>query len=125
MRLFQSVLGLYIVSLLLFSPSAARGHAFPVQAEPGVGAVVKQSPTHVRIRFDSPIEPATCVIHVQDREGKRVDRNDSRLDPIDPRLVEVSLPLLPPGKYKVIWHVITLDGHRAEGDYVFVIGDKE
>ena len=50
-----------------------------------------------------------------------IDRDDSRVSPGDPRLLEASLPLLPSGKYRVIWHVKAADGHQAEGDFFFTI----
>jgi methionine-rich copper-binding protein CopC len=125
MRLLRTIFALYLFSFLSFSPSVAGGHAFLVHAEPGAGSVVRASPSHIRIWFDSPLEPAACVIHVQNATGERVDGNDSRVDNKDPKLLEVSLPLLPSGKYRVIWHVMSLDGHKVEGDYTFSVQGTE
>ncbi len=44
-----------------------------------------------------------------------------RVAPSDAMLLEVSLPPLSPGIYRVIWNVVARDGHRTEGDYTFTI----
>lgn len=102
--------------------AGASGHAFPDHSEPRVGSTVESSRTaSVRIWFDGALEPAFCTIVVQDASGRQVDRMDGRLDPADPTLLEVSLPTLPPGTYRVIWDIVARDGHRTNGDYTFVI----
>jgi methionine-rich copper-binding protein CopC len=54
-----------------------------------------------------------------------VDKGDGKVNPAVPELLEVSVPPLPSGKYQVIWHVTTRDGHRVEGDYTFIIEDGD
>ncbi|MGZ3614373.1 MAG: copper resistance protein CopC [Thermodesulfobacteriota bacterium] len=40
----------------------------------------------------------------------------------DSKLLEVSLPILPPGTYYVIWSVVDSGpGHRTTGDYIFIV----
>ena len=46
---------------------------------------------------------------------------DSRVDPDNRALLRVSLPLLPPGRYKVAWRVLSVDSHVTEGDFTFRI----
>jgi methionine-rich copper-binding protein CopC len=43
------------------------------------------------------------------------------LNPNDNTLVEVGLPRLPPGRYRVFWSVIARDGHRREGSFSFLV----
>jgi methionine-rich copper-binding protein CopC len=121
MGLLRTFSALCVFALPWFWFSIAGGHVFLVAAEPGAGSVLKGSPPHIRIWFDGALKPAACVIHVENGEGQRVDRDDSRVSPKDPRLLEASLPLLPSGKYRVIWHVKAADGHQAEGDFFFTI----
>jgi methionine-rich copper-binding protein CopC len=106
---------------LLVMPKAARGHAYPDHADPRVGATIKASPDHVRIWFDSELEPDFSTIMVHNSENAMVDNRDGRVNPSDATLLEVSVPRLPPGRYRVIWNVVARDGHRTEGDYVFSI----
>jgi methionine-rich copper-binding protein CopC len=106
---------------LFVMPKAARGHAYPDHADPRVGATIKASPDHVRIWFDSELEPDFSTIMVHNSENAMVDNRDGRVNPSDATLLEVSVPRLPPGRYRVIWNVVARDGHRTEGDYVFSI----
>ena len=53
--------------------------------------------------------------------GKQVDQGNSRVDPSNSVLLEVGLPPLPAGTYRVIWNVVARDGHRTTGDYSFTI----
>ena len=41
------------------------------------------------------------------------------MNPQDGRLLEVTVPPLTSGRYRVYWSVIARDGHRTEGDFRF------
>jgi methionine-rich copper-binding protein CopC len=105
-------------SLMLFclDMRTASGHAFP---EPRVGATIGASPARVRIWFDGVLEPAFSSIRVQAISGKQIDRGNGGVDPHDLTLLEVVLPPLSSGSYRVIWSVVARDGHHTEGDYTF------
>jgi methionine-rich copper-binding protein CopC len=121
MRTSALVIVLCSLLLLIQWPHSALGHALLVRAEPKVGERVSTPPARVRIWFDSALGPSLCKIRVQDPNGKQVDNDDSRVIPPDEKLLEVSLPLLPPGIYHVIWSVVSRDGHKTNGDYIFTI----
>jgi hypothetical protein len=106
---------------LLIMPNAARGHAYPDHADPKVGATISASPDRVRIWFDSELEPDFSTIMVHNAESTMVNNRDGRVNPSDATLLEVSVPHLPPGKYRVIWSVVARDGHHTTGDYTFSI----
>jgi methionine-rich copper-binding protein CopC len=103
------------------TPAPALGHAFPEHSDPRVGATIAASPERVRIWFDSDIEPLFSSLMVHDANGRMVDKGDSRVNPSNAALLEVSVPKLAPGAYRVIWSVVARDGHRTNGDYTFVI----
>ncbi len=107
------------VSALL--PSAAWAHAFVSRSEPRAGATLGESPAQIRIWFDGPVEPVSIDIRVENANKGRVDRGDGRLSPADNKLVEVRLPPVPPGRYRVFWSVVAHDGHRREGNFSFLI----
>ena len=100
---------------------ALWAHTFPVRSEPGAGAMLNPSPVHVRIWFDNVLDPAFSTIIVEDAKGRKVDKGDCFVNPADPKLLEVSLPILQPGTYRVIWTVMGTDGHKTTGDYIFTI----
>ncbi len=99
----------------------AAAHAFPERAVPGAGATLRAAPPQVRIWFDGAIEPAFSRLRVTTTGGERVDRGDSQVDPQDPRLLQITLPALSPGVYRVFWSALAVDGHRTEGDYTFTV----
>ena len=109
---------------LLLVAAPAWGHAFPDHSEPRVGWTVNTPPSRVRIWFDGAIEPIFSTITVMNAEKQRVDKGDGRVNPSDNTILEVNLPPLPPGKYRVFWSVVARDGHRTEGDFPFAIGGR-
>jgi methionine-rich copper-binding protein CopC len=111
--------GLLVAAALLLAPGSGWAHAFPDHSEPRVGHTVDAPPPSVRIWFDGEIEPVFSTLRVENADKRRVDRADARVDAKDRKLLEVSLPPLPPGRYRVFWSVIARDGHRTEGDFSF------
>jgi methionine-rich copper-binding protein CopC len=123
MRQFNllTVVAVLSVALLFSLPRASWGHAFPDHSDPKVGSTISGSPARVRIWFDSDLEPAFSTLMVHNADGKMIDKRDNHVDPADPKLLEVSLPQLPPGTYLVIWNVVARDGHRTNGQFSFTI----
>jgi methionine-rich copper-binding protein CopC len=118
MNLRMAAVFFYLASLLLL-PGVAHGHAFPDHSNPKVGSTLSSPPAGVYIWFDGELEPAFSRITVQDATGKRVDQGNGRVNPSNSVLLEVGLPTLPQGTYRVIWNVVSRDGHRTSGDYTF------
>ena len=96
-------------------------HTLPIRSEPGAGATLNDPPVCVRIWFDNVLDPAFSTIIVQNAKGQKVDKGDSHVNHTDPTLLEVSLPFLSPGTYRVIWTAFSRDSHRTTGDYIFAI----
>ena len=106
---------------LLVAPCAARAHAYLEHTDPKVGSTVRASPSQVRLSFDSELEPAFSSLSVHGAGGGVVDKGHARVDPSNPKLLEVSIPPLAPGTYRVVWSVVARDGHRTSGDYQFTV----
>lgn len=106
------------------SAPAAHAHAFLDHAQPAVGSSVPAAPAILALWFSQEIEPAFSTVTVSDRSGARVDRGDARVDAADPTELRVSLKPLPPGTYKVAWHVVSVDTHTTEGDFTFAVGGR-
>jgi len=106
------------------SPQCAYAHAFPERAEPAAGAELPVSPPRVRVWFDAALEPNLSTMRVLNDRGRQVNMESGQLDPVNPQLLEVHLPPLPPGVYRVFWSVVTEDGHLAHGDYAFTVKIK-
>ncbi len=123
MSIFKIKLIIAISSLALYAaaPGWARAHAFPDHSEPQVGAVISISPIRVRIWFDGVLEPLFSTLQVRNTNGQAMDRGDGHVNVSDQTLLEVSLPPLSPGTYRVFWSVVARDGHRTQGDYTFTL----
>lgn len=113
-----------IIALLGFaiaSPVRAWSHAFPVRSEPRVGWTVTSAPSKVIIWFDGELEPAFSVIGVYNSAKQQVDKSNSRVTGSDGSVLEVDLPVLASGSYRVYWKVLSKDTHVTEGDFSFSI----
>jgi hypothetical protein len=111
----------FVAALLLTWQSSARAHAFLDHAEPKVGSVVSNSPVEIKIWFTQNLEPAFSALEVRDAQGRQVDKKDAHLDAKDKSLFLVSLPQLSAGTYTVIWHVVSVDTHKTQGRFEFII----
>ena len=108
-----------LLPALLFAAPAARSHAFLDHASPAVGSTVHQAPAAISIWFTQELEPAFSTVSITDQAGQRVDGGDAKVDARDQTLLRVSLKPLPPGSYKVTWHVVSVDTHTTEGTFTF------
>lgn len=106
---------------LILLPFSSYGHVFPHHSEPKAGSTVTAAPVGVRIWFDGDLEPEFSKITIEDTGGKKVDKGDSQVDPADPKLLHVGVPALAPGRYHVVWDVVSRDGHHTTGDFSFTV----
>jgi copper resistance protein C len=120
MRIWPVSAGL-LLALCLGAPSAVA-HAFLDHAQPAVGSTLRAPPAELRLWFTEPLEPSLSSLELQNEAGQRVDKTDSHPDPADPKVLVAALPPLPPGRYKVVWRVVSVDTHPTNGEYKFTIG---
>ena len=97
----------------------ALAHSGLQRAEPPVESTLKRPPKELKLYFSERLEPAYSKVRVEDGQGGRVDRDDSRVDRSNPLLLRVTLPPLAPGTYTVIWRVLSVDSHITEGRFMF------
>jgi len=102
-------------------PLEVGAHAFVSRTEPRMSANLAESPAQVRIWFDGPVEKMFLEVRVETEGKRRVDKNDAHRNPADDTLVEVGLPRLLPGRYRVFWKVVARDGHKREGSFSFLV----
>ena len=109
------------LAVLLWGTAGAEAHAFLDRGDPRVGSTMRTPPAEVRLWFTESLEPAFSSVRVLNEAGHRVDKGDSRVDPSNLALLRISVPMLPPGTYRVVWRVLSVDGHVTEGDFTFRI----
>lgn len=117
----RAALAAMLALALLVAPRAAAPHAALIKASPARRAVLNQPPARVDLWFSERLEPAYATLEVRDARDHRVDLGDVTVASDDPRRLSVSLPLLPPGRYRVRYRVVSVDGHVVEDAYPFTI----
>jgi methionine-rich copper-binding protein CopC len=122
MKTFMKIIRHFQLPLLFWiTLVVAQAHAFLDHADPRVGSTVKDAPRVVTIWFTEELESAFSKIQVFDTHGREVDKKDSHVDAAHPAVMTVSLPALPPGDYKVVWHAVAIDTHHTSGTFPFTV----
>ena len=106
---------------LLFT-ARAQAHAHLDHASPAVGSTIATAPKTVVLWFTESLEPAFSTIEVRNAQGAAVQTGKATVDPANHTELRVALKALPPGTYKVIWRVLSVDTHRTQGDFTFSVG---
>jgi methionine-rich copper-binding protein CopC len=117
MKLFLTIIA--TLSAFLFPAAPALAHAMLDHASPPVGSSVATAPREMVLWFTQDLEPAFSSIEVRSASGSVVSSGKARGSGTQLR---VSLKPLPPGTYKVIWRVLSVDTHRTQGDFSFRVG---
>jgi copper resistance protein C len=106
---------------LLLSVAPALAHAMLDHASPRVGNTVPSAPKEVVLWFTQKLEPAFSSVEVRNEQG--VVMNAGKATVVGDRTqLRVPVKTLPPGTYKVIWRVLSVDTHRTEGNFSFRVG---
>ena len=115
----------WIIALALLAMVALTGqaeaHAKMKQASPEVESTVKTAPGEVIITFTEALEPKFSKIEVQNSKGQRVDQGAVQAVPGESARLAVALKPLTAGVYRVTWRVVSVDTHRSEGSYQFIV----
>jgi len=97
----------------------ATAHAHLDRATPAAGSSVHSPPKEVKLWFSQALEPAFSTIKVLDRDGQAVDAGSAGVDARDRTLLRAVLRPVPPGTYRVVWRVLSIDTHVSEGEFSF------
>jgi methionine-rich copper-binding protein CopC len=111
---------LVVLAVLVLAP-LVWAHAFVDHAEPSVGSKMSVPPHLIKIWFTERLESSLSKIEVFDHAGTEIDKRDTKADPNNGQLLTVSLPQLNPGKYKVVWRVVSVDTHTTNGSFEFEV----
>src|SRR5205814_1083597 len=114
-----TVRALLLGLLCLGFAGAALGHAIVLDSVPRAGATVAEPRVEVVIRFSSRIDRARSHLSLIGAEGK--ERALELLADTAPDLLRANLAGLAPGRYRLRWQVLALDGHITRGDIPFTV----
>lgn len=109
-----------LVLLAFLIPSFAQAHARLKSATPAPGDMIMSAPKEVSITFSEALEPKLSSITVEDANGHHVEDGTAATGS-DPKNLVVKLKPLEPGDYKVIWHATSVDTHKTEGSFTFML----
>ncbi len=112
--------GTLAILLSLAHAPSALAHAHLRGAVPAEGATVAAAP-EVILTFSEALEPKFSRIEVRDATGRRLDQGAPIVTPGNARQVRMALPLLPAGRYSVLWVAVSVDTHRTEGSFSFTV----
>lgn len=118
MRLLQLVVA---VGAAMSLAVAAQAHAFLDHANPAVGSRVGATPTLIRLWFTEPLEPALSSIQVLGPGGEHVEDGPQQVGPDERNRLSVAVKPLAPGRYRVVWRVVSVDTHVTNGDFTFEV----
>ena len=112
---------LIIATAALLGPTApALAHARLRQATPAPGATLSTAPKQVSITFSEALEPKFSAIEVRNSSGKRFDNGPPRAG-ADSKTLIVDLKPLPTGDYTVVWRATSVDTHKTDGSFSFML----
>lgn len=101
--------------------SVAQAHAKIESSEPKADSELSASPKEIRLHFNEAIEPAFSKIQLVDANDADIPLPKIGIGKQDPKAMSTTLPSLKPGHYSVRWSAMTHDGHKAKGQYAFVV----
>jgi copper transport protein len=107
--------------LTLFA-SKAEAHASLVSSSPASGSRLAVSPREIRLVFSEDV--VAELSHVDLVRGDGTEQTLSvTSDPRDVHALISPVESLEPGAYRIVWHIISADGHPVSESFVFQVGD--
>ena len=102
------------------SSTPGLAHAFLQRADPAAGTSfpLARAPKRVSLTLSEKLEPAFSGLAVTDSSGRNM-----AAAPVTVGGSSMIAPLrsLRPGRYRVVWHAVSVDTHRTEGAYSFTV----
>ena len=109
------------VLLFLTSYTLCWAHAIVIESNPREGAVLKQAPGRVLLRFNVKIEKALTRVTLTKDNKQTIVLPQADFNQGVPDRLEVPLPSLEPGNYIMRYSVLAADGHATQGVLRFSI----
>ena len=111
----------FLVAGATLLPLPAAAHAIIVSSDPAADAVVWSPSLPVMLRFNSRIDSERSRLTLLRPDGS------SELLPLTPDrrpdTLAAKLDGLAPGRYRLRWQVLAIDGHISRGDIPFAVGE--
>ena len=109
------------IAVVLGVRSIAEAHTTLVASEPAIDATLTSPPSRVRLVFSEQIEAGMASIALVGADG--ASRPLSVVgDPHDVHAIIGAVSGLSTGVFRVVWHVVSADGHPVGGSFLFTVG---
>jgi copper transport protein len=109
------------VAAVLRLYAVASAHVTLVSSDPAANSRLTASPTQLRLVFSEPVEPPVAHISIVRPDGT-VDSVAVANDPHNVYTLVGPLKDLGPGTFRVVWHVLSEDGHPVGGNFLYTVG---
>jgi len=111
---YGNALGELTVPFTYLDVDALAGQA---QTLPDISELQKYE---IVIWFTQELEPSLSSIKLHDAKGNAIAAAaDSAVDRSNRTMLRLPVPPLAPGKYRVVWRVLSIDSHVTAGDFTF------
>ena len=100
----------------------ALAHAHLKTETPSADSQVSIAPTELTLGFSEGIEPNFSKVELVGPNNQPIKTDALKLATNDNTQALIALPTpLTSGKYVVSWHVVSVDGHKTQGNYSFSV----
>ncbi len=110
-----------MLAIVLTSP-AVLAHAHLKHQYPAADAEVAAAPQALTLNFSEGVEASFSGVTLTGPAQAVIDTGKAKLNEKD--RTQLIVPLnqpLKPGQYTVDWHVVSVDGHKTQGQYHFSV----
>ncbi len=100
----------------------ALAHAHLKTQTPAASSTVSAAPDKLTLEFTEGVEPAFSGVELALADNTAVATGKPQIDgAANTRLIVPLAAPLAAGRYQVKWHVVSVDGHKTHGAYVFTV----
>ena len=122
--LLRLVLSFCLLFAMCGSSTDAAAHARLVKSIPAANALLSKAPRLIALWFNEPSEIAFSTIEVRDEHGHGLATG--AVHARDSKALEIPLlTTLPPGRYRVKYRVLSVDGHVIDASFKFELRKPE
>lgn len=109
-----------IPAMFMLGETRALAHDVLVDQTPQPGEVLDEAPAEIVLSYNNNLMTSgVAAITVTDAAGTELDLGAPTIDGRDAKLATDGLD---DGAYHVVWSVVSSDGHRIAGQFVFGVG---
>jgi len=112
----KTALGFLFLFLL---PSSLWARAVLVASVPLPGAILKEAPQTIMLRFNATMEKTITQVYLMNGKEEKI-RLEKVTESEDDRMM-LRVPPLIPGVYTILYKVLARDGHVTEGSFHFTV----